>query len=69
MGVEGVGDGAMEVEVYAGADAVGGHEGDVFLHLVFRVVIFFFLVPADCGRLVVYLGEKMEEGTEMRSGD
>lgn len=58
MGIEGVGDGTVEVEVYAGADTVGGHEGGVFLHFVFGVIVFFFFVPAGCGGLVVCLGGK-----------
>lgn len=31
--VERVGDLAVEFKGYAGGDAVGGHEGDVFFHL------------------------------------
>ncbi len=45
MGVEGVGYGAVEVEVYARADTVGCHEGGVFLHFLLGVVVFFFFIP------------------------
>lgn len=49
MGVESVGYGAVEVEVNAGADAVGCHESCVFLHLFFRVIVFLFLIPGVTG--------------------
>ena len=45
MRIDGVGDGAVEVEVDACGFSVGGHQGDVFLHFFFRVVVFRLFVP------------------------
>ena len=42
---QGVGYHAMELEVDADADPVSGHQGRVFLHLLFRVVVFCRFVP------------------------
>ncbi len=45
VGAQGVGDHSVEFEVDADADAVGGHEGGVFFHLLLGVVVFCCFVP------------------------
>ncbi len=47
VGIKSIGNRPVEIEVYPAGNPVRAHDSDVFLHLLFAVVVLLLFVPAQ----------------------